>query len=77
MIDRMLRSPPAGTCEICEKHPATLTVKFTTQFVESHLSPPFDEEQLSSVELKKRVCEDCAAGLRTSKNVTNLIVEQP
>ena len=49
--------------------------KFTTQFVESIASPPFDEEKLSSADLQKKICEECVKELSNSKNITNLVVE--
>jgi len=75
MIDRMFRTSNKGLCELCEKRIATHKAKFTTQFVESLASPPFDEEKLSSAELQKTVCDECVKELRNSKNLTDLIVE--
>ena len=75
MIDRMFRTSKKGLCELCEKRIAAHNAKFTTQFVESVASPPFDEEKLSSVDLEKKICEECAKDLSNSKNITNLVVE--
>ena len=75
MIDRMFRIPKKGLCELCEKRIAAHKAKFTTQFVESVASPPFDEEKLSSADLQKKICEECAKELSNSKNITNLVVE--
>jgi hypothetical protein len=70
----MLRSR-AGLCELCGKRPVTHIAKFTIQFVESIGSPLFEEENLSSADLQRRVCEECVNELSSSKNVTNLVVD--
>lgn len=70
----MLRSRP-GLCELCGKRPVTYMAKFTIQFVESIGSPLFEEENLSSVDLRRQVCEACVNELSSSKNVTNLVVD--
>jgi len=70
----MLRSR-AGLCELCGKRPVTHIAKFTIQFVESIGSPLFEEENLSSTDLQRQVCEECVNELRSSKNVTDLIVD--
>ena len=75
MIDRMFRTSKKGICELCEKRMAVHKVNFTTQFVESVASPPFDEEKLSSADLQKKICEECVKELSNSKNITNLVVE--
>jgi hypothetical protein len=75
MIDRMFRTSKKGLCELCEKRIAAHRAKFTTQFVESVVSPPFDEERLSSANLQKKVCEECVKELSNCKNITNLVVE--
>jgi hypothetical protein len=76
MIDRMLRRSGPGTCEICERKPATRKAKFTAQSLQSTSMPLFDEESLVSNEFEKRVCDDCLESLRNAKNVANLTFER-
>ena len=76
IIDRMLRRGGPGTCEICEKKPATRKAKFTAQSLQSSSMPLFDEESLVASEFEKRVCEDCLASLQNAKNVANLTFER-
>ena len=76
IIDRMLRRGGPGTCEICEKKPATRKAKFTAQYLQSSAMPLFDEESLVASEFEKRVCEDCLASLQNAKNVANLTFER-
>jgi hypothetical protein len=72
----MLRGSGPGTCEICEKRPATRKAKFTAQYVQSSAMPLFDEESLVADEFEKRVCEDCLVSLQNAKNVANLTFER-
>jgi len=76
LIDRMLRRPGAGVCEICEKRPATRKAKFTAQYVQSTLAAIFEEESLVGAELEKRICEECLKSLQKAKNVTGLTFER-
>ena len=76
IIDRMLRRSGPGTCELCEKKPATRKVKFTAQSLQSSSMPLFDEESLVTGEFEKRVCEECLTSLQNAKNVTNLTFDR-
>jgi len=76
LIDRMQRRVGPGTCELCEKHPATRRVKFTAQYVHSTSAAIFEEESVVGVDLERKVCEDCLVFLQNAKNVTNLTFER-
>jgi len=77
MIDRMQRRTPGrGTCELCERMPATRKAKFKAQYLESASTPVVDEESLRSMEVEKRVCEDCLESLKNAKNVSDLTFER-
>lgn len=72
----MLRRSGPGSCEVCERKPATRKVKFTAQYLQSSAMPLFDEESLATGEFEKRVCEECLTSLQNAKNVTNLTFER-
>ena len=76
IIDRMLRRSGPGTCEICERKPATRKAKFTAQSLQSTSMPLFDEESLVAGEFEKKVCEECLTSLQNAKNVTDLTFER-
>jgi hypothetical protein len=76
VIDGMLRRSGPGTCEICERKPATRKAKFSAQSLQSTSMPLFDEESLVSNEFEKRVCDDCLVSLQNAKNVSNLTFER-
>jgi len=76
MIDRMQRRSDRGLCEMCEERPATRKAKFNAQYLQYSSMAVFDEEGLASVELSRRVCEECLKGLQDAKNVTDLTFER-
>lgn len=77
MIDRMQRRPLGrGVCELCEGRIATRKARFKAQYLESASSGLFDEERLSSVEMEKRVCEECLESMKNAKNISDLTFER-
>ena len=70
------RSPRRGLCELCERRVATRKAKFKAQYLESLSSASFEEEKLSSLEVEKRVCEECLESLKNAKNVSDLTFER-
>ena len=76
MIDRIGQSVGSGTCELCNKKPATSRVKFQAAYVQSSAAGIFEDEEMTNVTLEKRVCEGCLSSLRKAKNVTSLIFER-
>jgi hypothetical protein len=75
LIDRMLRQPAPGVCEICERRRAAYKTKFMAQYVQSTSVALLEEETLTGAELEKRVCEECLIFLQNAKNVTRLTSE--
>jgi hypothetical protein len=61
---------------MCGRRMATRKAKFQAQYLESASSGLFDEERLSSVEVEKRVCDECLDSLKKTKNVTELTFER-
>jgi hypothetical protein len=76
LIDQTRRQTGPGSCEVCQKNPATRRSKFTAQYLESTASAIFDEESLVTTDMEKRVCEECLKSLQNAKNITNLTFER-
>jgi hypothetical protein len=77
MIDSMFRKRDrAGDCEVCQRKPATRKARFTAHFLQAEPTPLLVEERVAKMELKKRVCDDCAKQLQSMKNVTDLSLEE-
>jgi len=76
LIDRMQRQVGAGTCEVCEKRPATRKAKFTANYVQSSAAAIFEEEALADIILEKKVCENCLTSIQNAKNVKDLTFER-
>jgi hypothetical protein len=76
MIEGIPKRTGPGTCEICQRKPATRRAKFTAQSLQSTSMPLFDEESLVSNDFEKRVCDSCLESLRNAKNVANLTFER-
>jgi len=76
MIDSMLRRRGlAGSCEMCQRNPATRIARFTAHFLQADPTPLLVEERVAKTEFEKRVCEECAEQLQTMRNVTDLSLE--
>jgi len=76
MIDQMQRRSGPGSCEVCEREPATRRARFSAQYLQATSSAIFEEESLVGAQLEKRVCENCLKKLQEAKNVTDLTFER-
>lgn len=76
MIDSMLRGRNrAGSCELCQRRPATQRARFAAHFLQAEPTPLLVEERVTKMEFEKRVCDECAGQLQNMRNVTDLSLE--